>query len=226
MRNLLLTGGINHPFADAARAVADLLEEVDFATRIEDDIEAGLARLADAPVDLVTVHALRWRMLVGDKYAPYRGQWAFSLSPAGQRALTDHLSRGGGLIALHTAVICFDDWPGWRELVGGVWRWNVSSHPPLGPVSVRIAPSTHPIVAGSSDFATVDEVYSDLDLAEDVVPLAYADAGAGYRPVIWARDLGRGRVVTDLLGHDRAAIEQPAHAALLRRAAEWSCAPR
>jgi type 1 glutamine amidotransferase len=43
--------------------------------------------------------------------------------------------------------------------------------------------------------------------------------------VLWARSVGAGRVVTDLLGHDVAAMDHPSHRELLRRAAHWLTDP-
>ena len=61
---------------------------------------------------------------------------AFSLSAAGRTAIDEWHAAGRPILALHTGVICFDDWPGWGELLGGRWDWNRSSHPPLGRVGV------------------------------------------------------------------------------------------
>lgn len=221
MRNLILTGGIGHDFADAAPALADLLRDAAIESTITQDIEGGLRELAAGGFGLVTVYALRWRMLSGEKYAPHRAAWAFSLPEAGRRVLTGFVEGGGGLLALHTAVICFDDWAGWKALLGGQWRWGRSSHPPRGPIEAAPTAASHPITAGAARFALRDEVYGDLDMLPGIEPLMAADAGAGKQPVLWAREVGAGRVVTDLLGHDRAALEQPMHRRILCRAARW-----
>ncbi|HEV2677371.1 MAG TPA: ThuA domain-containing protein [Aliidongia sp.] len=220
MRNLILTGGIGHPFADASAALADILAADGIVSTVTEDIEQGLAGLDG--FDLVTVYALRWRMLIGEKYAPHREQWAFSLSDAGRQALTRFVEAGGGLLALHTAVICFDDWPGWHRLLGAEWIWGRSAHPPFGPVAVDPTGKAHAVAEGVVSFELRDEVYGNLDMDEDVEPLLTADAGAGSWPVAWTRRAGQGRVVVDLLGHDRASLEQPMHRRLLRQGARWA----
>ncbi|MBM3598387.1 MAG: ThuA domain-containing protein [Alphaproteobacteria bacterium] len=226
-RNLLLTGGIGHPFADAAPALATILDSAGIDSEITTDIEDGCARLPSGGFDLVTVYALRWRMLDNEKYAPHRAQWGFSLSSASRQALTDHVTKGGGLFAVHTAALCFDDWPEWRALAGGVWIWGQSFHPPRGDAAARVTDKPHPITSDVVPFDTVDEVYSNLSLAADVVPLMTARAGNGGPdakdwPILWARQVGRGRAVYDALGHDRVALEQPTHQRILRRAALWA----
>lgn len=228
-RHLILTGGIGHPFADASAALRDLLADAGFRSDVTDDIEGGLAALAAGEFDLVTVYALRWRMLGSEKYAPHRATWAFELSPQGRRILTDFVARGGGLVALHTAIICFDSWPGWKDLIGGAWVWGESFHPPRGPITARPTAVDHPITAGASQFQIVDEVYSNMDLVPDVVPLLSASAngaGKGTWPMLWAREVGAGRVVCNTLGHDRAALEEPTHRRILCNSASWAARRR
>jgi len=220
MRNLILTGGIGHPFADASAALADILAVDGIVSAITQDIEQGLTDLGG--FDLVTVYALRWRMLVGEKYAPHRDQWAFSLSDAGRQALAGFVERGGGLMALHTAMVCFDDWPDWRRLLGAQWVWGRSAHPPFGPIAATPTAVVHPISEGAIPFALKDEVYGHLDMEPGVEPLMMGDAGAGSWPLVWARSVGQGRVFVDLLGHDRASLEQPTHRELIRHGARWA----
>jgi hypothetical protein len=232
VRNLLLTGGIRHPFEDASAALADILADAGIRSDVTLDIDGGLARLDRSAYDMVTVFALRWRMLGDPKYAPHRDAWAFTLSPPGRDALRRFVAGGGALFGLHTACLCFDDWPGWRDLLGGVWRWGASFHPPRGRVLVRPTGDGHPVVAGVEPFEVMDEVYSNLDMAGDAQPLLVARAEAGNAgdsgdpglswPVLWVRETGAGRVVCDALGHDRASLEQPDHRRIITRAAAWA----
>ena len=106
-RNLIIHGGIYHPFAESAAALADALAECGIASDATEDVEGGLARLAAGGYDLLTVHALRWRMLDHEKYAPFRAQYAMTLSAAGRAAIQGFVAAGGAVLALHTAAICF-----------------------------------------------------------------------------------------------------------------------
>ena len=224
MRNLILSGGIRHDFADNAAALAGQLAIEGFESEIETDIEAGLAGLERGGYALLTVMALRWRMDSDPKYAPDRAEWAFSLSREGRARLGGFVRGGGGLFGFHTACLCFDDWDEWRDILGGVWVWGRSWHPPLGPAAVAKTSVDHPLTAGLGGFEIVDEVYSGLSLAPGVRPLLEARSGTLERaePVLWALRCGRGRVVFDALGHNRTSIEQPAHAQIVRRAARWA----
>lgn len=223
VRNLILTGGIGHPFADAAPALDGVLAEAGVRSTITDDIEGGLEELERGSFDLLTVYALRWRMQGSEKYAPHRDRWAFSLSEAGRQRLARFVTGGGGLLGLHTALICFDDWPDWKELLGGAWIWGRSAHPPRGPVTLRPTGLPHVITAGLPAFTVTDEAYGNFDLAADVEPLATVEAEDGVAwPALWARTIGQGRAVADTLGHDRATLEHPVHRQILTRAALWA----
>ena len=172
---------------------------------------------------MLTVYALRWRMLDHEKYAPFRAEYAMSVSEAGRAALQAFVEEGGALLALHTASICFDDWPGWGEVLGARWRWGQSFHPPPQQAQVHVADAEHPICAGLSDFALEDEVFHDLEHTAANHPLLSASAGPDGRPqpVLWARRHGAGRVVYDALGHTVSSLQHPCHRRLLQQATQW-----
>ncbi len=221
IRNLVLSGGVAHPFEVTTRRLVEILADAGIESEVEDDLEVGAARLAGGVhFDLVTVNALWWRMLP-ERYASQRAEYAYSPSEGVRRALSAFVGSGGPLLAVHTASICFDDWPGWGEIVGGAWNWDRSAHPPLGPVAVTVRVGAHPIVEGISDFEVVDEAYGFLDLQPDVEGLLFATHGGAEHPLLWARHFGKGRVVYSALGHDGRAYAHPAYRTVVERAAAW-----
>jgi type 1 glutamine amidotransferase len=224
IRNLILTGGIGHPFEQAAPALKDILASDGVDSELTFDVEAGMRSLATTRYDVVTVYALRWLMLGSEKYAPHRARWAFSPSPEAKAALRSHLARGGGLLALHTAAICFDDWDEWGDILGARWAWGRSSHPPRGGLKTRMTGAGSPLTKGLDGFSLAnDEVYGGLEWREEILPLmtAQADGHVTEAPVLWTRLHGSARVAVDLLGHDSDSLEQPVHRAILTRAARW-----
>ncbi len=159
-----------------------------------------------------------------DGYAAERDEHAVALDPADLAVIDRYVRGGGGLLALHTAVICFDADPTWHALVGASWRWGRSSHPPLGPVEVTPteAGHDHPLTRGIGRFVLEDEAYGFLDEVDDLDPLLVSAHGGRAHPLLWARPVGDGRVVTDLLGHGPASFEDPTHRDVLARAATWA----
>ena len=81
---------------------------------------------------------------------------------------------------------------------------------------------SHPITAGEERFVVEDEAYGFLDLVDDLDPLLVTSHGGRSHPLLWARPVGRGRVVTDLLGHGPSSLGHPTHRAVLSRAAAWA----
>ena len=223
--NLVISGGPLHDFAASTGVLVETLEQVGVRSCVIDDPRAGLRALVERPGawDLVTVNALAWRA-EAERHAPLRDHWAFTLRDEESQALDHHVRNGGGLLACHAAVICFDADPRWAACIGATWNWDRSMHPPLGEVHVEptAAAAEHPITRGLGGFRTFDEVYGFLDVAPDVEALLTSSHGGVAHPVLWARTVGRGRVVTDLLGHDAAAMDHPVHRELLARAAAWS----
>jgi type 1 glutamine amidotransferase len=222
IRNLLLSGGVGHDFAATSAAIAATLRECGIETTIATEPAQALSELrrpedaADRP---------RWHLLtVNALHGSRRNVPVWSLAPADAAVLEHFVTSGGGLLAIHTAVICFEGDPTWRRLCGAAWDWETSSHPPIDEVSVAVteAGSDHPITTQLDDFSVVDEVYTDLDREPGIVPLLTSAWAGRAHPLLWAREVGRGRVVTDLLGHGLESIEHPTHRTLLCRAAAWA----
>lgn len=148
MRNVLFTGGWAHDYATHAPLLAAAIDGsgVDVETTTVDDLDT-LAEMVRGGVDLVTIYACRFRML-DERYTPeQRAQWAMEIPAATRSALIDHVAAGRPLLAVHTAAVCFDDWPEWSDLLGGGWSWERSWHPPPEEMTVRLV-GDHPIVAG------------------------------------------------------------------------------
>ena len=220
-RNLILSGGIFHDFTATSATLAERLTRLDIQSRIEDDIETGLRSLASQPVDLLTINALRWEMQ-GSKYDPYRASEALTLSDEGQQAIEQHLQQGGALLGLHTASICFSNWPVWGDILGGVWRWGQSWHP--APAAVKASPLPHALTAGLPSFTVTDELYTDLEVANtaDILLMGSSPAVDEPQPVMWCHHWHNGRIVYDALGHAADALSEPSHWKVLERSINWA----
>lgn len=226
MRAVVLSGGLTHDFPATTARLAGLLAEQGVEAEVRTDVDAALGALPGAA--LLVVNALRWTMTGPGTPETYRAQAAqegASPSPAARDALAAHLAGGGGLVGMHTASICFDDWPGWGDALGGAWVWDRSHHPRIGPeVAVSVA-AEHPLVTGLDDFTVVDEVYSDLALrpgVEGLLTAPHPGTDEPRHPLLWAREHGGGRVVYDALGHHPPSYDVPEHAEIVRRAIRWT----
>ena len=220
LRNVLVTGGWAHDFA----ASAPVLEELLRGAGVESVVVGSLGEAADelrrGGVDLLSVYACQFLMEDPRYDDTIRSEWARATRPDDRRVVEDWSERGGGVLALHTASICFDDWPGWRQVLGGSWDWGRSWHPAPGPLEVEPV-SEHPVTAGTVPFTVVDERYSDLSVDDRVSVLLVSPGEGGPQPMLWAVER-QGRVVYDALGHDERSLTHPAHARIIRRAARWA----
>lgn len=225
----MLAGGSPHAhdFDAIGHALADLAEAAGHRAELVDDPDAAAERLTaggtdDETIDVLVVDGLWWRM-EGELYDRWRDAHAYSPPASTRIALERFVRDGGGLVALHTAPICFDDWPEWGDVVGGAWQWGVSSHPPYGDVRAEVV-AEHPVVAGLGPAIELrDEVYGDLAIRPGVEVLAVArrHEGDAEQPVVWAHRHGHGRVVFDGFGHDADSVAHPANARLITQAIEW-----
>ena len=220
--NLILTGGINHDFIDTAEALAEVLLEAGFESTITDDMHAGFDQLANSRFDLITIFTLRWRMLDDDKYIPYRDEWSYEINERDRTNLVSHMAKGGGLLGLHTACICFDTWQEWSDLLGAKWVWQQTFHPLPAALQVRVG-AQHSICQGLTDFEVVDELYHDLWTGPDSVPLlsAVSSDNGTQQTIAVANEVFGGRSVFSSLGHDRASMETEGHARFIQNAADW-----
>lgn len=228
MRHLLLTGGSGHDVEGTSAALVEVLDAMGASTTVVEHPTAAVDALRAAEDgarrwDLVSVNTLRSATLAARDGR--RAEHGVDLLGADELdVIEQHVLGGGGLLAMHTAVICFDAAPIWRRLVGGVWCWGRSEHPPVGQVRVEptAAAAGHPVTEACRPFVVEDELYGHLDLGSDLVPLLTGTTAEQTHPVLWARHHGGGRVVTDLLGHGPASLRHPAHRALIARAAGWA----
>jgi type 1 glutamine amidotransferase len=215
VRNLIYTGGWAHPFERTAPAVADVLVGADVTSQITDSLATVRRALDLGNFDLLTVYACRFSMLDARYTDEQRAGYAEHIPADVRLAIEAHLDRGGALLALHTATLCFDDWPQWQQLIGGGWVWGRTFHPPLDVVTVDPV-GEHPIMFELEQFTVEDEHYRLLDVAPVSTLLAVTPCDEVAHPAMWTAGP---RVFVDALGHDERSLTHPAHSTVLRRAA-------
>ncbi len=108
---------------------------------------------------------------------------------------------GGGFVGLHCAV---DSHPGWDDYIA-MCAGHFASHPPFGPIHVRIDEPGHPVTAGlPAEWDLTDEFYhlENWEQGEQTVLMSgVSPAGGERRPVSWCRPFDKGRVAVTILGH-------------------------
>lgn len=219
-RNLILSGGVAHDYARTSPMLANTLREVG----IESEVHEGLDIVESgglAAFDMVTLNCVRWTCSQPQVSAQWREQWSFELSEQARRGLAEFFAQGKGLLALHCATICFDDWPAYRKILGAWWEWGHSGHAPFGKRCMQVHSGAHPVVADIEDFEIDDELYTNASVTDSIDPLIEAEWEEEMHPILWLREYGDARVCYNALGHGPEAFEHPTNRRLLQRGARW-----
>lgn len=220
--NLILSGGWAHNFEKSVPHVVETLDEVGFASDVVFDISDSIKLLETKTYDLITVLAC-WFQMQDPRYSQQNREiWSRATSQRWRETMLRHKNSGTGLLAMHTATICFDDWSEWPKWVGGSWDWQKSSHPPLGELSVAPC-ADHVIAAGVESFSIRDEMYSNLLRDDSSQVILQSTDGKSTQPTLWVSESKPGRVVYNALGHDLVSVAHLTHRQLIKRSALWAC---
>jgi type 1 glutamine amidotransferase len=168
------------------------------------------------------------------------------------------LENGGRWLALHgtNSILRFTDAgvdtpeerPDVMELLGSQFK----AHPPIGaPFTVEVVDRDHALTRGLDDFDVVDELYlmKMLSPVKVLMQTRFTGEATGFVdaqwddavvPVLYLRDLGKGTVLYNTLGHcrshydviellpfwvhpERCAWNYPVYYEMLRRSIRWAC---
>jgi type 1 glutamine amidotransferase len=149
-----------------------------------------------------------------------------TLSEAGRANFRAFAESGGGVVALHHAIVSTPDWPWYRELVGGQYLEKATaSHPPSTylhdqDVNVRVV-TPHPVTAGVTLTRIHDETYKGMLIAPSNTVLLATDHPASDEPIAWVSAYPKARVVYIQLGHGSDAHRDAGYRALVGNAVRW-----
>ena len=200
-----------HDLRTTSRAIASVLTEAGLLPQIREDVLAA-----------VEEHAGRALLVVACSGGPETPDAERAEADRIGAALERHVAAGAPVIAVHAGGMAFPAVPQWRELLGARWVHGTSGHPDLGPCTVHVADTEHPVTAGLADIEVEDERYSDLDIAPDRQALVTHEWDGRTHPLVLVGTVGRSRVVYDALGHDGRSYDSPGRRELLRREARWA----
>jgi hypothetical protein len=136
-------------------------------------------------------------------------------------AIERAVEQGQGIVILHHALLAWEKWDLWNQLIGFDNR-NFRYKEGLE-LTVQVTDETHPITGGMGDFKIIDEGYvlhGDYDGRGTV--LLTVDHEDAMPHVAWAREHDTCRVFCLALGHDNQAWTNPAFRSVLQNGIEWS----
>ncbi len=177
-------------------------------------------------------------------------------TPAETDAIRAWIEKGGRWLALHgtNSILEFTAdgvaTPERRPDVMTLLGTQFKAHPPIGPFRVEVVERDHGLTRDIEDFDVVDELYLSTTLspirvlmqtsftgeATGFVDAAWDDAVV---PILYLRDVGKGQILYNTLGHcrghydlpdlqpfydhpERCAWDYPVYYDLLRRGLRWA----
>jgi type 1 glutamine amidotransferase len=149
-----------------------------------------------------------------------------SLSSTGMAHFRQFVESGGGVVALHHAIVSYPNWPWYRELVGGRYFQEAQGGTPASTylhdqdLDLRVV-TPHAITSGLALGRIHDETYKGMWIASTNTILLATSHPTSDGPVAWISAYSRARVVYIQLGHGSEAHRDGGYRALVRNAVQW-----
>lgn len=154
-----------------------------------------------------------------------------------QEALKNYVENGGGLLALHTGADTEYKWDWYVQAIGA----SFVGHPPSQEGKLIIEDRSHPATEHFPDstWIVTDEWYSfDRNPRENVQVLISIDENSydvdddrwfegakqrmGDHPLVWYKEVGKGKVFQTALGHEPELYHNPLFLKHLEGAISWT----
>lgn len=148
--------------------------------------------------------------------------WNHAWTAERYQDLDAFLTRGGGVVALHAAIIADAD----PEALAK--RFGLSAQPVRtkyrhGPLELAAVADDNPITRGLTKTRFVDETYwPPVGDAKRVEVLATAVEEGKSWPMLWTHQVGKGRVFCSVLGHYAWTLDDPLFRLLVLRGMAWA----
>ena len=139
------------------------------------------------------------------------------ISESQEAALKGFVEGGKGLIPLHSASGCFKNSEWYLSTIGGQFLSHGN-----GAFTTKILSKSHPVLAGVSEFETIDETYVHQKLNPDMTILMENIQGSKHEPYTWVRKQGKGRVFYTAYGHNDTTWKKPNFLKLVTNGILWA----
>ncbi|MDZ7723853.1 MAG: ThuA domain-containing protein [candidate division KSB1 bacterium] len=143
-------------------------------------------------------------------------------------AFLDILKQGKGMVFLHHALVSYQDWDEYEQIIGGRYiektdsgQTDASTYQHDVDIPVKVMETSHPVTRGVNDFEIHDEVYGGFRVSETVHPLLSTNHPQSSKMIGWYHIYKNSRIVYIQLGHDHHAYQNPNYQKLVRQAIDW-----
>ena len=122
--------------------------------------------------------------------------------------LMNFAAAGKGILVMHHSICSYNDWPWYREMVGGAYLMKVSTFKHDEDMNVKVA-MQHAVTAGVHDMKIHDETYKGMWISPDAKVLLRTGNPTSDGPLAWISSYAKSRVVYIQLGHGKEAHRAP-----------------
>ena len=150
------------------------------------------------------------------------------ISEPQKQAYIEMLNTGSAMVFLHHAIVSYQEWPAFMDIVGGRYNQRDSSrrlsdyrHDVDIPIHIE---KDHPITAGVEDWTMFDEIYMHCEIKDDVIPLLSTTHPESTPLVGWINHFGKSDVVYLQAGHGVGIFSDSNFLKLLEQSIRWSAA--
>ncbi|NND07734.1 MAG: ThuA domain-containing protein [Saprospiraceae bacterium] len=130
------------------------------------------------------------------------------------------------LIFLHHSLVSYQDWPTFKNIIGGKYHTldtsRASHYKHDEHIQVQVVQPTHPITKGIADFEVLDETYGDCEINKDVVPLLTTSHPLSMLYLGWINHFSGHKILYLQGGHGPSAYADPNFRKILGQAIRWS----
>lgn len=139
------------------------------------------------------------------------------------------LKRGTGLVFMHHALVSYQDWPEFQQIIGGKYKKpkykgdtiDLSDFKHDIILKIDCTPE-HPITKDIESFEIFDEGYMNIDIIPEVMPLLTTKHEFCDEITGWVHRVKKSRIVYLMPGHARPAFENEAYKKIIRNAIFWA----
>lgn len=214
IRILVITGGHGYKTAEFNNMLSSLGPEISYqVAELPAAYDMFLPENRDKYDVLVFYHM--WQKITDDQAS----------------SITDCISKGKPVVALHHSICAYDDWPEYWNIIGGKYFHKATTfkgrtYEPCSYIhdlnfTVKISDPKHPVTKGMTDFPVFDETYKGYYVEEGVTPLLTTDEPSSTPVIGWTKNYGKAKVVVLQSGHDVPTFENPDFRKLLKQSISW-----
>ena len=141
-----------------------------------------------------------------------------------------HLTtQGKSMLFLHHAICTFQEWDGYKEIVGGKYMmpgYHADNSLHSGyrhdiDLPITVIDHSHPVTTGVEDFIIHDEGYSNIQISKEIHPL-FGTSHPDCSPLVgWVSQANKSTCLYLMFGHDKLAYNNESLLQILNNSIHW-----